>query len=186
MKILISRFKNWCNLYSGVFTFLAFIVAVISIVPDNKFDFGPTKTFLKGALHIAKYPVQIPLYLIVCTMLTVVLYFFRLKKRYKVKSIAASVLKGTWRNEWATSDNKVDTETITIGEDFKYRFLDGRHFFDLKNIKIDAFNRQIEFTKVAVRPGDNRQFNNKLSIVNNDLLSGIEGEHKIRYIRVQD
>ena len=77
-------------------------------------------------------------------------------------------------------------ETVQITNDLKYNFLDGRHWFDLKNLKLDSAKRQIEFLKVSVRADDPRQLMNKLTIENNDLLVGTEEGYRIRYIRVQN
>jgi hypothetical protein len=186
MKNRLAKFRDWCNLNQGFFGLLAVLIALYAAIPFEKVDFSPAYTFFGFIGTILTYKLQIPIYVFFPIIMFGTLYFFRIKSRYKTIPIAKSVLKGKWRNEWVTVDGRPGNETAIITSDLRYQFEDGRHFFDLKNIKVDPINRQIEFVKVAVQPDDNRKLLNRLTIENNDLLVGTEDDHKIRYVRIEN
>jgi hypothetical protein len=186
MKTQLTKFRDWCNLNQGFFGLLAVLIAVYAAIRFDKVDFSPAYTFFGLLGSVITYNLQIPIYVFIVLTAVGVLYFFKIKSRYKTIPIARSVLKGKWRNEWITADGRPGNETAVITGELHYKFEDGRHFFDLKNIKIDPITRQIEFTKVAVQPDDKRKLVNRLTIENNDLLTGTEDGHKIRYLRIEN
>jgi len=141
------------------------------------------ETFFDRLLTIFLFDVQIPLYLLIASVIVLGLYVFRLRKQYRIEPISSKFLIGTWRNEW-TIDGKAGTETIRITDDFRYLFLDGRHRFNLTDIQIDPAKREIKFTKKGVEPSENRSLKNILVIRNNELLVGHEENYEIRYIKL--
>jgi hypothetical protein len=186
MKIRLTKFRDWCTLNSGVFTFLAFVTGVIAIIPLNKIDLISTYSFFESLATILVYRLQVPLYLFLLLLTAGTLYFFKIKKRYQTIPRAPSVLKGKWKNEWVTSDGRLGNETAVITNNMEYIFEDGRHFFNLKDIKVNPTLRQIEFMKVAAQPDDKRKLFNKLTIENNDLLVGTEDNNPIKYVRIEN
>ncbi len=177
------RFRNWCNLNSGVFTLVFGIVATIGLFKFNNINFEFAATFLDKLLAVLLFKVQIPFYLLIISMIVAGLYVFRLRKRYRVESISSKFLVGIWRNEW-TIDGRVGTETIQITDDLRYLFLDGRHRFNLTDIHVDPSSGEVKFTKRGVHPDESRNLKNILTIRNNELLVGQEENYQIRYIRL--
>jgi len=90
-------------------------------------------------------------------------------------------MKGTWKNHH-TINNRTQIEDLIINEKGWY-YVDNEHWFTLENYKYDSKKNRLKFTKTAIRPKDTRKFLNDLTVESFDVLSGMEGNYKIKYIR---
>lgn len=73
------------------------------------------------------------------------------------------------------------------------KVLNGIHYYNIQDLKIDKEHKNIQFNKTAIRPNDTRKYYNDLKIVNNDKLEGNETlvgsgneKYKITYIKISD
>ena len=119
-------------------------------------------------------------YLFIAILTISIIYFIRIKRRYKKINPHLKALKGTWRNDWG--DNE-ENEIFTLNEKGNY-FINGEHVFDLTGFNFNPKSNEIKFYKNAVRQGDNRKVLNTVKVINNDLLEGTEQDYKIKYTKI--
>ena len=182
MKKNYDNLRNWCNANQGLLTLIAIIIALIGLISFNKLDFGFANTLLDKIKVVIIYNVKIPVYLFLIILLIGLIYINKIRRKYKPQKISIEFLEGNWKNEW-TINGQVGSEMCQIKKDGKYYF-NGEHCFTLEDFKYDYKNDKITFIKSSVRSGDNRKMTNILTINNNDLISGTENDHEIRYKRL--
>ena len=180
-----NNIRIWCNENQGLFAFLTLIATVIAIIPYNKIDLGFAIPIWDEAVYILKYKIQIPLYSLLLIGFVGLLYFNKVKNKYKEKKIDIDFLVGFWKNEWDINGANAGSEQIEIKKDGSY-IRNDEHIFNVENISYDFQKNQISFTKVSARPPeiDNRRPKNTLDIINNDLLIGKENGYDIKYTRI--
>jgi len=184
MKIY-HKFRDFCNANKGVFEFLALILLIISLIPLNSINLKAAGTFFENVLLVITYNIKIPVYVILILLILAFIYFRRTKSKYKTskrQNINFDFLVGTWKNEWITNSKKA-SEICKITPDGRY-FTNNIHYFDIKDLKVDASTGKITFSKVSILPNDNRVLYNELNIVNNSRLEGKENDIKISYTKI--
>ena len=178
-----KKFKNWSNANSGWITVFAGIISIIGIIPFNKLDLGLTSSIFEKIKIVLVYQLRIPLYLCVIIILLTTLFIFKIIQRYKPQKILLNFMVGKWMNEW-TVNGSTGREILKIDKEGKY-FIDGEHWFTLKDFKYDILENKISFIKSGVKENDNRRMSNYLDVKNNDLLIGTENNYSIKYTRVE-
>lgn len=184
----LQKFTDWCNLNQGLLTFIALLFTAIGLIPE-KIDFGVATNVFQCIIKIAFYKLSIPIYYFLILFVVILLYVLRMKKRYSPKAETIDLLVGKWKNEW-TENQKTSTEILNITNDSEY-FVNGIHFYNIQDLKIDKEHKRIQFNKTAIRPNDTRKYYNDLKIVNNDKLEGYEilvdsgnEKYKISYSKI--
>jgi hypothetical protein len=180
----INNFRIWCNSNGGWLTFIFGITALsIAVITNDKIKFGDATSFLSKIFAFLEYKIQLPLYVFLMIALLTIIYFNRIRNRYKKRKINFSFLVGIWLNEWKKNEPDGGSETIEIKEDGSY-IRNNEHIFAIENFNFDYKTNQISFIKVAQVPPDTRRCINILNIENNDLLIGKENGYNIRYTRI--
>jgi hypothetical protein len=187
MKKKFERLKSWCNANQGFLAFLTSIFAFIAILPYQKLNLDLTNTIFGKIFSILAYNIQIPFYLIIILLLTILFYIQRMIKKYKNNMVKEKLLYGKWMCEYGIPGDS-GSENLLITENNKY-IVKNKHQFNVEDISIDPTSNQIRFTKVGIN--NNRRLNNFLQIKNNELLIGIEKEnpmedgYPIKYTKIQ-
>jgi hypothetical protein len=179
MKTIYQIVRNWSNANSGILTI---ITCLIAITPFSKINTDNLNSAFRNIISFMNFRFEIPLYLAILILLIGLVYFQRLKSKYKRRSISLSSLAGMWKNEW-TIGGKTGTEMFQITEDGKY-LVNGEHWFNIIDFDYNENQRQIKFIKSSVRPDDFRKLVNIVNLVNNDSLVGIENNYNIKYTRI--
>lgn len=181
MNKLLNRIIKWCNQNAGFIGLLALLISIISGFNFKNLSLSFTKPFLDKVLIVLGYEIKLPFFSLLLLIGLGFIYAYRLKNRYAKKSINSNFLIGRWKNQWS-SPQGVGSEDCEIKKNGKY-YIMGEHWFDLRDIKYNQKTNQLSFMKTAVRPDDHRKVLNVLTIVNNDLLTGEEAGHEIKYTR---
>lgn len=179
-----NKIRKWCNANSGFLTAIGIIVTiVIAIANTDKLSWGNTTSFFYKVVALLNYKIQLPIYLLVIIVILFLIYFNRIRNRYRRNYIDFNFLVGRWLNEWDLNGPNQGSEELEIREDGSY-YRNNEHIFDVVDFKYDYKSNQIYFIKESRRVGDDRKAKNTLTVVNNDLLSGTEINYKIRYTRL--
>ena len=182
MKKFYQKVKNWSNGNQGLLSLLALIVAVLSSIPFGSININSASPFFKTLGTFLIYKIQLPVYLLILLLISLLFYFLRLKNKYTSQTITLNFLVGTWKNEW-TINGETRSEIFIITNDFHY-IINGQHMFNIDNFSYHSRKNEIEFTKTAVQPDDHRKHLNKVTIRNNELLDGSEDNYLIKYTRI--
>ncbi|MEO6851324.1 MAG: hypothetical protein ABI166_11860 [Mucilaginibacter sp.] len=172
---------QWCDRHAGFLTFLTFLLMIVLAIPYNNIDLGFAAPWLDKIYLLLLYKVKIPLFTFILLALIWLLYFKKIRNRYKKNNVDIEFLTGYWKNEW-TVEGVTHSENCQIKQGGKY-FIMSTHYFDLLNFKYDYKTNTISFMKSGVQPGDSRTAVNELKIINNDLIKGREENYDIRYTR---
>jgi hypothetical protein len=180
MKNKFQNLKNWCNANSGLLTIVTFLIVII---PFNKINADNLNSTFKSVFTFLNFRLEIPLYIVILLLIIGLIYFQRLRDKYKRKTLNLSNMAGMWKNEWAIIGGSTGTEMFQLTKDGKY-LVNGEHWFTLKEFEYNENLRQIKFIKSSVRPNDSRKLVNIVKLVNNDLLIGTENNYEIKYTRI--
>jgi hypothetical protein len=185
---LVIKFRSWCDRNISIITFFALLVTVLafgySILNGTKINFGSANNFLSHVATILNYKIELPLYVYLLSVIMVYSLFLYVRNSNRSTKKEFSFLVGTWLNEWDLNGKNAGSETAVIKDDSGY-YRNGEHIFNVEDFKINYKNSQISFDKVSVRQNDHRRSENKLTIVNKDLLLGNEAGYPIRYTRIK-
>jgi hypothetical protein len=181
MKKFYQSLKNWSNANSGILTIITFLIA---ITPFNMINLYHINPIFESFLLFLNYKFEIHLYIVILLFLVGIIYFQRLKSKYRRKRITIGILAGTWKNEWDIGGIK-GSEMSQITDNGKY-LVNGEHLFDIVDFEYNENKRQIKFIKSSVRPDDFRKLVNIVRLINNDLLSGSENNYDIKYTRISN
>lgn len=179
-----KKIKDWSNANQGVLALLALLVSVVSALPLKSIDPSFARSFWTILLEIFTLKIEMPVYLLLVLCLVIFLYITKLKKRYTPKGVSEIFLIGTWKNEW-TINGHTDSEIFNITKDLHY-VMNNEHIFTIVDFKHNPLVNEITFIKVGVRPNDNRKHLNKLKILNNDVLIGVEDQYQIKYTKLSN
>jgi len=181
MNKLLERINAWCINHIGILTLAGIIVAIVVPIFVLGLDAQSVHRGIDNIGSVLIYHFSIPLYQILLLLVLGFIFYSRLKKKYRVQSKSQKFLVGVWKNEWGMPI--IGQETAKITDDLKY-YINGQHFFDLKNFKYDPYKNTIEFLKVGVRENDERKILNTLSVNDNFTLVGFENDYPIKYTKI--
>jgi hypothetical protein len=184
MRYQLNNFKNWCNANGGWLTFIAIIVSIFLAFPYNQFNLGAANSFLEKISAVIVYTVEIPISLLLFIIGVLLIYILRVKRKYALQSFSTKFLVGTWKNEWTGNDFS-GSEILQITNKGDY-LLEGKPCFRVEDFEYYAKTAMIKFTKIGLQPNDPRKLLNTLTIINNDLLTGTEGDYQIKYTRISN
>jgi|GEM_PF-6076177 len=176
-----EKLSNWLKKYEGIWIFIAAAGVFISPIFSVKLTSQGVDNGISSIKSALLYIIPFRLYQLVLILIGGVVYFSRIKQRYRVQGISKKILVGVWKNSWGPPN--AGHETAKITDDLEY-FVGDSQYFLLKDFKYDPATNAIEFTKVGVRPQDQRVVINKLRLVDNDTLEGTEQDYPIRYTRI--
>ena len=176
------RFKGWCNANQGLLIFCAILVSILISLPFQSLKLTRANSFFDKVLLFLSSPIVLPLYLLAVVCIVLFFYFWRLRRRYKLQFITERFLIGSWKNEWL-SEGRWHNEVLQITDDLRY-LTAGEHWFNIADFRYDPQSRRLEFTKVSVKPNENRRLKNVLAVKNSDFLVGHEEDTEIKSSRI--
>jgi len=176
-----EQLSSWFKKYEGIWLFIAAIGVFISPLISAKLTPQGVDNGISSIKSALLYIIPFRVYQLVLILIVCVIYFFRLRRRFRFQGIGQRILVGIWKNSWGPPN--AGHETLRITPDLKY-YVDDTLFFEVKNFKYDPITNIIEFVKAGMRPGDNRIVYNKLTLIDNDTLVGMEQDYPIKYERI--
>ena len=181
MKKLMDRFNNWCLKYQGILVFLGAIGALIVPFLVPGVDAHSLSNGMSNLGRVLTYHFPVYTYQLIIVVALAWFIYYRFRRRYRVQGVSQKIMVGVWKNNWGPPNS--GEEIFKVTPDLKY-YIGDEHMFDIKDFNYDPQTNYIEFKKVGARNGDNRNVYNKVRIVDNDTLEGIEQDYPIKYKRL--
>jgi len=179
----LEKLNAWCTNNIGILTLIGVIAAIVVPILVVGLDAASVHHGLVSIEGLFLYHFPMYIYQVVIVAAIGWAFYARLKKKNRVQSISQKLLVGVWKNEWGPPN--AGHETAKITEDLKY-YVNGQHYFDLKDFQYDPYKNTIEFSKVGVRESDQRRVLNTLTVEDNYTLKGIEKDYPIKYTKISD